>query len=82
MKGWTEQDDRLCKQFTFATFADAMTFMVRVSYCAETMDHHPEWKNIYNKVFVELTSHDRACITERDHQLAAHMDAIYQQISE
>ena len=77
MNDWTTQHNRLCKTFKFATFADAMTFMLRVSYIAEEMDHHPEWKNVYNTVFVELTTHSATAITDLDHQLAASMDTVH-----
>lgn len=77
MTDWTKKDDRLTKTFVFESFADAMAFMFRVSYEAEKMDHHPEWKNIYNKVFVELTSHDAGGVTDRDEKLSGVMDAVY-----
>lgn len=77
MHGWTTNNNRLCKTFTFKTFADAISFMVRVSYKAEDINHHPEWKNIYNKIHVELTTHDTGKITHLDQSLAAFMDDIF-----
>jgi 4a-hydroxytetrahydrobiopterin dehydratase len=77
MSSWDESATHLRKTFVFADFPAAMAFMVRVSYDAQTADHHPEWTNIYNKVFVSLTSHDAGGVTDRDHRLAAVMDAVY-----
>ena len=77
MTRWEETQDRMAKTFVFATFADAISFMVRVSYKAEEMNHHPEWKNIYNKVFVELTTHDAGGVTVLDKELSTFMDAVY-----
>jgi len=51
--------------------------MLLVSFEAEAMDHHPEWKNIYNRVWIELTTHDKGQVTDKDHALAAKIDAIY-----
>ena len=78
MENWIEAQDRLSKTYKFQSFEDAMMFMLRVSYIAASMDHHPEWKNIYNKVFVELTTHDADGVTELDHKLAAAMDEAFE----
>jgi 4a-hydroxytetrahydrobiopterin dehydratase len=53
-----------------------MAFMVRVAFFAEKADHHPEWTNVYNKVFVTLTTHDTGGVTQRDRDLAAVMDSL------
>jgi 4a-hydroxytetrahydrobiopterin dehydratase len=76
-KGWSGDDQRIAKVFKFDTFAGALAFMVEVGLCCERVDHHPEWKNIYNKVWVELTTHDAGRVTEKDLALAAHMDAVF-----
>ena len=52
-----------------------MAFMVRVSYDAEAADHHPEWRNVYDRVEVKLTTHDTGGVTERDLALAHAMEA-------
>ncbi len=76
-QGWSGDDQRISKVFKFNTFAEALAFMVEVGLYCERDDHHPEWKNIYNKIWVELTSHDAGRVTERDLALAAHMDSVF-----
>ena len=74
--GWVLADDKkaINKTFKFASFADAMAFMLRVSYAAEAADHHPEWRNVYNRVEVRLTSHDAGGLTHKDVKLAQVME--------
>ena len=55
LKGWSLQDDKLVKTFTFSNFPEAISFIVRLGYVAE---HHPEIQNVYNRVEVSLTTHD------------------------
>jgi 4a-hydroxytetrahydrobiopterin dehydratase len=76
-QGWSGDDVRIAKTFTFKTFAQALGFMVEVGLFCEKADHHPEWKNVYNKVEVELTTHDAGRVTEKDIALAAHLDAVF-----
>jgi 4a-hydroxytetrahydrobiopterin dehydratase len=75
--GWSGDDKRIAKVFKFFAFAEALAFMVEVGLYCERVDHHPEWKNIYNRVWVELTTHDAGRVTEQDFALAAHMDAVF-----
>jgi 4a-hydroxytetrahydrobiopterin dehydratase len=75
---WTRSGNRLIRKFEFGSFASAIAFMVEVSLFCEKTDHHPEWKNIYNSVFVELTTHDAGDVTPKDIALANHMNAVYQ----
>jgi len=76
--GWATFDDgrAMAKSFAFASFPEAMAFMLRVSYAAEAADHHPEWSNVYNRVDVRLTTHDAAGLTEKDIALARVMETI------
>ena len=78
-KGWTavEGRDAIAKEFKFANFREAMSFMFLVAFEAEQMDHHPDWKNVYNKVLIELTTHDKGRVTDKDYALAAKIDAIF-----
>lgn len=78
LKGWRVSDDGLAieKRFRFADFATAFGFMTRVALRAEKRDHHPEWFNVYDRVDVRLTTHEANGVTERDLELAAHMDEI------
>lgn len=73
---WKEIDARLHKAFTFRDFKEAFAFMTAVADAAERHNHHPEWKNVYNKVEFWLQSHDKNAVTEKDHALAKEIDAI------
>lgn len=69
--GWSLHAGRLRREFRFASFVDAFGFLSRVALLAEKADHHPEWSNVYNRVVIELTTHDAGGISERDFALAA-----------
>ena len=58
LPGWSREGEALVKTFTFASFKAALSFMVRVGFEAEAMDHHPEWTNVYNRVAVRLNTHE------------------------
>ena len=75
--GWSGDELRIAKTYQFKNFAQALAFMVEVGFYCEKADHHPEWKNIYNKVWVELTTHDAGRVTARDLALAERMDAVF-----
>jgi 4a-hydroxytetrahydrobiopterin dehydratase len=69
--GWVEVDDKLRRELTFADFSEAWAFMSRVALLAEKANHHPNWSNVWNRVVIELTSHDAGNkVTERDRSLA------------
>ncbi|MEJ7583143.1 MAG: 4a-hydroxytetrahydrobiopterin dehydratase [Acidimicrobiales bacterium] len=68
--GWAEVGGKLHREFTFADFSDAFGFMARVALAAEKADHHPDWSNSWNKVTIDLESHDADAITDRDRALA------------
>lgn len=78
LDGWSEADgrDAIRKQFKFRNFSEAFGFMARVALAAEKMDHHPDWSNVYDRVDIELSSHDIGGVSERDIKLAAKIDAI------
>jgi len=79
---WTEADNRLSAEFTFADFRRAFAFMTEVAFAAEAAGHHPNWSNVYNRVSIHLNTHDAGdVVTEKDHALAAEIDAIYQRFS-
>jgi 4a-hydroxytetrahydrobiopterin dehydratase len=69
-EGWQLVDGRLHREFTFPNFSAAWGFMSRVALLAERADHHPDWSNSWNKVVIDLVSHDRGAVTERDTNLA------------
>ena len=68
---WTFFNDRVRKEFQFENFREAMCFILRVSYEAEQMDHHPEIFNCFNRVEISLNTHDAGGkVTEKDFSLA------------
>jgi 4a-hydroxytetrahydrobiopterin dehydratase len=73
---WQIKDEKLHKAFNFANFVAAFGFMTQVAICAERMDHHPEWFNVYSRVIVDLTTHEAGGITARDFALARQMETI------
>lgn len=76
IKDWAVANNSISKQFEFASFSEAFGFMTRVALEAEKLDHHPEWKNIYNRVWIILSTHDAGGITELDFKLAQQIDKI------
>ena len=74
LNDWTLKNKKLSKVFKFSDFAQAFEFMSLVAIIAETMDHHPEWSNTYNKVAVNLITHDVGGISELDIKLANKME--------
>lgn len=74
LDGWALVDGRLRRELKFSDFAEAFAFMTRVAIQAEKMDHHPEWSNVYNRVTIELTTHECDAVSERDVDLARHID--------
>ncbi|PHR93813.1 MAG: 4a-hydroxytetrahydrobiopterin dehydratase [Robiginitomaculum sp.] len=75
LEGWTGGDDFITKVFKFKDFAEAFGFMSQIAIVAESMNHHPEWYNIYNRVDVTLTTHDVSGVTEKDVILARRMNS-------
>lgn len=74
---WKEEDNKLLQTFKFKNFVEAFGFMSKVALIAEKMNHHPEWKNVYNKVEITLTTHDKGnTITEKDRELAKAIDQL------
>lgn len=76
--GWemVEGRDALAKTFKFDNFVDTFGWMTRVAFWAEKWNHHPEWKNVYNKVEVVLTTHDADGLSALDAKLARKMDGL------
>ncbi|MEA5508877.1 4a-hydroxytetrahydrobiopterin dehydratase [Crocosphaera sp. UHCC 0190] len=70
LDGWTEKEGKLHRQFQFKSFVEAFGFMSSVALVAESMGHHPEWFNVYNRVTMDLTTHDAGGITNKDVNLA------------
>ncbi len=76
LEGWESTGDAIRREVTFDGFRDAIDFIVRVADLADDADHHPELRNVYNRVEVELTSHDAGGVTQRDLDLAAAIDGV------
>jgi 4a-hydroxytetrahydrobiopterin dehydratase len=74
---WIEEDNKLKRNFTFKDFSEAFAFMTRVAILAEKQNHHPYWSNVYNKVNIELNTHDAGnIVTAKDHKLAKAIDSL------
>jgi 4a-hydroxytetrahydrobiopterin dehydratase len=74
--GWELLDGRLHREFTFSDFSAAWGFMSRVALLAERMDHHPDWSNSWNKVVIDLLSHDKGAVTDRDTTMAERISGL------
>ena len=74
LPGWELENGKLHKTFQFDSFVDAFGFMTKVAIAAEKLNHHPEWFNVYNKVTVDLTTHDLGGISTFDFELATTME--------
>lgn len=77
LQGWVCEDGKIKKNFEFKNFIEAFGFMTQVAIEAEKMDHHPEWFNVYNRVQVELATHDPKGISNLDFELASKMNKLY-----
>jgi 4a-hydroxytetrahydrobiopterin dehydratase len=75
---WTHVDGGLELDLVFADFAQAFAFMTRVAEQAQRLDHHPEWRNVYNRVHLRLSTHDAAGLTAKDGQLAQCISEVWQ----
>jgi 4a-hydroxytetrahydrobiopterin dehydratase len=74
-KNWVIEDVFLKGSYVFKNFDNAFSFMKKVAIKCEDMNHHPKWTNVYNKIDVELYTHDSGGITEKDFELSSYMDA-------
>ena len=77
LPGWAVKNEKLHREFKFADFAHAFGFMTTAAVLIEKMNHHPEWFNVYNRVSIDLTTHDASGITQKDVELARLLDSIY-----
>lgn len=73
---WKVVGEKLHKEFRFGNFVEAFGFMTRAALVAESMDHHPEWFNVYGTVRVDLATHDAGGITGLDFSLASRMEML------
>jgi 4a-hydroxytetrahydrobiopterin dehydratase len=77
LKDWSYGEGIITRDFEFADFTEAFSFMTAVALKAEHSDHHPEWSNVYNKVSINLRTHSAGGITQLDFDLAAKIDSVY-----
>ncbi len=76
LDGWAVADGTLRREFRFENFVEAFGFMTRAALVAESMDHHPDWSNVYSRVVVSLSTHDAGGITSLDVDLARRMSEL------
>jgi len=76
LPGWSLREGKLHRELRFADFVTAFGFMASVALIAERLNHHPEWFNVYNRVVVDLTTHDVGGISARDFKLAAEIERL------
>ncbi|CAD6368993.1 putative pterin-4-alpha-carbinolamine dehydratase [metagenome] len=76
LPGWKIVNEKLYREFQFESFNQAFGFMTRAAMEIEKMNHHPEWFNVYNKITIELTTHDAGGITKNDVNLAKILNSL------
>ena len=78
LPGWSVVNDKLHREIQFDSFNQAFGFMTMAAMEIEKMNHHPEWFNVYNKLVIELTTHDAGGITRNDINLARILNSLAQ----
>lgn len=76
VQGWQVVNNKLHREYRFTDFIHAFGFMATAAIAIEKMNHHPEWSNVYNRVTIDLTTHDSGGITQNDIDLAQLLDGI------
>ncbi len=76
LPGWSVVNEKLHKEFQFESFNQAFGFMTRAAMEIEKMNHHPEWFNVYNRITIELTTHDAGGITKNDVNMAKILNSL------
>ena len=74
LPGWTLRNEKLHREYKFGGFAEAFGFMSTCALVAQKKDHHPEWSNVFDRVVVDLSTHDAGGITALDFALATEME--------
>jgi len=82
LSGWTVLHGKLHREYKFADFIHAFGFMTSGAIAAEAMGHHPEWLNVYNRLTVDLATHDVGGISAKDIELAKKLNALYPEAAE
>jgi 4a-hydroxytetrahydrobiopterin dehydratase len=81
MPGWSVKGGKLHREYKFADFPHAFGMMATAAPAIEKMNHHPEWSNVYNRVTVDLSTHDAGGITQKDFDLAALLEGIAKKLA-
>ena len=76
MEGWSVRDAKLHREYKFPDFSYAIGFMTTAAIRIEKIDHHPEWCNVYNRVAIDLSTHDSGGVTQKDVELAGLLESI------
>ena len=76
LQGWSIKDEKLHREFQFSDFNEAFGFMTKAAAECEKMNHHPEWFNVYNRLVIDLTTHDAGGITQNDVNLAKILNSL------
>ena len=76
LPAWSLKEGKLQRELRFADFSEAFGFMSRVALAAEQLNHHPEWSNVWNRVVINLTTHDCGGLSKLDLALAQRIDAL------
>jgi 4a-hydroxytetrahydrobiopterin dehydratase len=81
LPGWTVRNGKLRREYKFPDFIHAFGFMATAAIAIEKINHHPEWFNVYNRVTIELVTHDAGGITHNDIELARTLEEIAARLS-
>ena len=76
LTGWTVRNEKLHREYEFPDFVHAFGFMATAAIAIEAMEHHPEWSNVWNRVVIDLTTHDAGGITAKDILLAGKLEEL------
>lgn len=77
LQGWTFANDKISREYRFASFTEAMGFITEMAFASEQANHHPELLNVYNRVNIDLTTHDAGNkVTQKDIDLAIKLENI------
>ena len=75
--GWKIKSEQIQREFNFANFIEAFSFMTKIALICEKYNHHPNWENVYSKVTIKLSTHDLGGITNLDQTLASEINKIF-----
>lgn len=76
LEGWEYVDNGIECSFEFKNFKEAFSVMTRVAFEAEAQNHHPDWSNVYNRLYIRLSTHDAEGVTANDFKLAQSIESI------